>query len=118
YDESRQKAAELRRDSTNLEDALAALQDAARAWETPQIRQEIDECTLALQKRRDRLGVADFEVRGEVAPADAGRTLAEQLLPAFKTRYDVVERGQLNRVLDELRLGSSEADGSLRGSAD
>src|SRR5262245_52798732 len=32
YDENRQRAAELRRDAANLEDALAALQEAAGAW--------------------------------------------------------------------------------------
>src|SRR5262249_23097328 len=76
YDEQRQRAAELRRAPAQLEEALAALQEAARAWDTLQVRQEIDDCTLALQKRRDRLGVADFEVRGEVGIPLAGRTLA------------------------------------------
>lgn len=115
YDAGRQKAAELRRDPATLEDALAALQDAAKAWDTPQVRQDLDDCSLALQKRRDRLSVADFEVRGEVGLPAAGRAIAEELLPAFKSRYDLVERGQLNRVLDELRLQAGELDGNARG---
>src|SRR5262249_3131802 len=84
------------------------LRQAASAWDTPQIRQEIDECTLALQSRRDRISVADFEVRGDVGLPQAGRTLAEELLPAFKVRFDLVERDQLGKVLDELRLESSQ----------
>src|SRR5262249_30352044 len=55
YDDNRRRAADLRRDPANLEDALAALQEAGKAWDTPQVRMEIDECSLALQKRRDRL---------------------------------------------------------------
>ncbi|MCI0464360.1 MAG: tetratricopeptide repeat protein [Gemmataceae bacterium] len=115
YDEKRAKAAELRRDPATLEDALAFLQEAAKAWDTLQLRQEIDEYTVALQKRRERVGVADFEVRGEVGIPAAGRTLADELLPHLKLRYDLVERGQLAKVVDELkltagRLADSEGD--------
>src|SRR5262249_3804212 len=88
------------------------LQEAEKAWDTPQVRQDIDECTLALQKRRDRVSVADFEVRGEVGIPLAGRTLAENLLPAFKPRFDLVEREQLGKVLDELRLEASDVAGN------
>lgn len=108
YQENRTRAAELRKDPVNLEDAIAALQEADRAWDTPQVRQEIDECNLALQKRRDRLAIADFEVRGDVGIPVAGRAVAEELLTGFKPRYDLVERGQLARVLDELRLEGAD----------
>jgi tetratricopeptide (TPR) repeat protein len=108
YDDSRQRAAQLRRDPANLEDAIAALQEAAQAWDTLQVRQEIDSYMLALQKRRDRMSVADFEIRGDVGIPAAGRTLAEELLPAFRPRFDVVERGQLARVIEELRLEASD----------
>ncbi len=108
YDAGRQKAAELRRDAARLEEAIAALQDAAGAWDTLQVRPEIDECTLALQKRRDRVGVADFEVRGDVGIPAAGRTVAEELLPGFKARFDLVERTQINKVLDELKLEATD----------
>ena len=63
---------------------LAVLQDAAKAWDTLQVRQDIDECTLLLQKRRDRVSVADFEVRGELGMPLAGRTVAEELLPTTR----------------------------------
>jgi tetratricopeptide (TPR) repeat protein len=112
YDEQRQRAWDLRRDPANLEQALAALQEAAKAWDTPQVRQDIDECTLALQKRRDRITVADFEVRGDVGIPMAGRTVAENLLPSFKPRFDLVEREQFGKVLDELRLEASDVPAS------
>jgi tetratricopeptide (TPR) repeat protein len=115
YDDNRRRAADLRRDPANLEDALAALQEAVRAWDTPQVRMEIDECSLALQRRRDRLSVADFEVRGDVGAALAGKTLAEDLLPAFKSRFDLVERDQLCKVLDELKLEAGTAADSPEG---
>jgi tetratricopeptide (TPR) repeat protein len=108
YDENRRRGAELRRDPMHLEDALAALREAAQAWDTLQVRQEIEEVTLALHQRRDRLSVADFEVRGEIGLPLAGRTVAEELLPAFKHRYDLVERSQLGKVLDELQLQASD----------
>jgi tetratricopeptide (TPR) repeat protein len=107
YDENRQRAAQLRRDPTQLEAALAALEEARKAWDTPQVRMDIDEYTFALQKRRDRLSVADFEVRGDVGLAQAGKTVAEELLPAFKSRFDLVEREHLGRVIDELKLEAS-----------
>src|SRR5437868_710730 len=60
YDDLRARAAELRREPTQVEDALTLYQQAAQAWDTPQVRQEIDDCTLALQARRDRLGVIEI----------------------------------------------------------
>src|SRR5205814_1660858 len=46
YDEGRRRAADLRRDPAGLEEALAALHQAGQAWDTLQVRQEIDECTF------------------------------------------------------------------------
>ncbi len=108
YDDARFRASNLHRDPSRLEDALAALREAGQAWDTLQVRQEIDECTLALQRRRDRVAVADFEVRGEVGIPAAGRAVAEELLPVLKARFDVVEREQINRVLTELQLEAGE----------
>jgi tetratricopeptide (TPR) repeat protein len=117
YDDNRRRAAELRHDPARLEEALAALKEASRAWDTLQVRQEIDDYTLALQKRRERLSVADFEVQGDVGVPGAGRALAEELLPAFKCRFDLVERGQLGRVLDELKLDASGLVDNPKGRA-
>lgn len=107
YDDLRQRALELRKQPEQLEQALALLQDAAKAWDTPQIRDEIANCQIALQSRRDRLSVADFEIRGEVGLPMAGETLADELLPHFKSRFDLVERSQLAKVLAELKFESS-----------
>jgi tetratricopeptide (TPR) repeat protein len=112
YDDNRRRAEELRRDPSSMEEAVAALQDAQKAWDTFEVQQQIAEYTLALQNRRDRLSVADFEVRGDVGLADAGRTLADELLPAFKSRYDLMERGQLNKVVDELKLETVDLNGN------
>lgn len=104
YDDNRRKAAELRRDASSLEDALALLREAAQAWDTLQVRQEIDEYTLALENRRDRASVADFEVRGDIGIPAAGRTIADELLPHLKARFDLVERGQLAQLINDLKL--------------
>jgi tetratricopeptide (TPR) repeat protein len=108
YDDARARALRLRRDPSQLEDALAALKDAAAAWDTLQVRQDLDECTLLLQKRRDRISVADFEVRGDLGVPMAGRAVAEELLPYFKVKYDPVERSQIGKVIDELRLEAGD----------
>src|SRR5262249_9210189 len=107
YDENRKKGLDLRRDPAQLEDAHAALQEAQKVWDTPQVQQDLSVCTLARQKRRDRLSVAEFEVRGEVGIPEAGRTVAEELLPAFKNRFDLVERQQLGKIIDELKIQPS-----------
>lgn len=104
YDDQRQLAFQLRRNPYQLEDALAALREAQKAWDTPQVRMDQEEFNLALQKRRDRLTVADFELRGDVGLPLAGRTLSEELLPHFKSRFDLAEREQINQVLGELKL--------------
>ena len=110
YDASRKKAAEMRRDPGQLEDALAALKDAAAAWDTLQIRTEIDECQLALERRREAVSVANFELRNDVGMPDAGAALADELLPRLKAKFDLIERDQLNRVIDELKLEKSFSD--------
>jgi hypothetical protein len=108
YDDNLRRARDLRRDPGKLEEAIAALQEAERAWSTLQVRQEIDDYSLALQKRRDRVGIADFEVRGDLGVPGIGRSVAEELLPALKSRFDVVERGQVGRVLEELQVQSAD----------
>ncbi|HEV3448500.1 MAG TPA: tetratricopeptide repeat protein, partial [Gemmataceae bacterium] len=115
YDDNRRRAAELRRDPAHLEEALAALQEAAKAWDTLQVREEMELYALALSKRRSTISVADFEVRGDLGVADAGRSIAEELLPAFRSRFDLVERGQLSKVIDELRLDGSDLAGNAEG---
>jgi colicin import membrane protein len=115
YDDNLARARELRKDSANLEDALAALKGAQDAWDTLQIRQEIDNYTLAIQKRRDRLSVADFEVWGDVGLPAPGKRFAEELLPAFKSRFDLVEREQIVKIVDELKLQQSDLADTDKG---
>ena len=105
YDDNRAAAVGLRTDPARLEEGLACLNKAATAWDTLQVRQEIDEYRLIMEKRRDRLAVADFAVRGDVGVAAAGKVIAAELMGRFKPRFDVVERSQLRRILDELNLG-------------
>jgi hypothetical protein len=107
YDENRARAAELRRDPATLDDAIALLKDAGQQWDTVENRQDLDDYNLALQNRKDRVAVADFEVRGEVGVAGAGQLLADELLPNFKVKFELVERGQIGKVLDDLKLGAN-----------
>jgi tetratricopeptide (TPR) repeat protein len=115
YDDNRQKAQELRKDSARLEDAINCLKDAQKAWPSLEVSQDIDEYSTLLQNRRDSLSIANFDVRGEVGIPDADRVLADELLPRFKGKFDLVERAQIAKVLDELkleagRLGDNDQD--------
>ena len=115
YDEQRARAAELRRDVNKMDEAIVALEEARKAWDTPQIVQEIDEARLALQNRRERLAVADFEVVGDVGIPLAGRAIADDLLPHFKSRFDLVERGQIANLVAELKLNPNEIQFNEQG---
>jgi tetratricopeptide (TPR) repeat protein len=110
YDALRKKAAELRRDAGSLEDALAALKDAADTWDTLQIRSDIDETKLAMQKRRGSVTVANFDLRNDVGMPGAGVALADKLLPQLQPKFDLVEREQLNRVIGELKIEDGAND--------
>ncbi|HMP59924.1 MAG TPA: hypothetical protein PKD86_11270, partial [Gemmatales bacterium] len=104
YDSARERGLALQGDPQQLELALASFEEAAAAWDTPQIRQDITRSQLALQSRRDRLAVAEFELRGDLGAALLGRTFADELLPAFRSRFDLVERSHINQVLQEHKL--------------
>ena len=105
YDAFRKKAAELRKDPLQIEGGIAALTEAANAWDTPQIRQEIDEAQTAKTTKRDTVGVVDFEVRNDIGVADGDSSIADELLPLLKPRFDPVERGQIKKVVGELQIG-------------
>src|SRR5262249_41241888 len=93
-----------RRNPNDVDDALELYREAALAWNTPEVRNDIDDCALALQKRRDTLSVADFEALGDLGIVGTGQIIADELLPTFKARFDLVERGQLGKIIEELKL--------------
>ena len=53
------------------------------------------------------LAIAPFTVLGEVKVKDAGRILAERLLPQFSGRYEVIDQAQLARFLAQDNLSMS-----------
>ena len=111
YDTMRKKAAELRKDPTQIDDAIAALKEAAAAWDTLPIRQLLEEYQLAKASKRETVSVVDFEVRGDAGLAGAGAAIANALLPLLKPKYNLLERGQLNKEsLFELQIGPGLAD--------
>lgn len=115
YDDNRRRAAELRADPAHLEEAITRLKAARAAWDTLAVQQELDEYAIILERRRDRVAVADFEVRGELGVPAASRTIAEELMPHLRPRFDLVERGQLSRVMDELKLEAGDLVESTAG---
>ena len=54
------------------------------------------------------LAVVPFDVLGEVTVKDAGRILAEQLLPSFAEKYQIIDLGQLKRFLEQDDLEVSD----------
>ena len=65
---------------------MTVLKVAAESWDTPQVRQEISECEGALQNRRDRVAIADFEVIEDIGIPRAGHAIAEELVGATCAR--------------------------------
>jgi tetratricopeptide (TPR) repeat protein len=110
YDSFRKQAADLRRDPAQLEQAADLYREAAKAWDTPQVAQDIDDCMLALEHRRDTLAIFSFESAGDVGADGAGRTIAEELLPQFKQRFDLVDSGRLSQAIADLKLDGPLAD--------
>lgn len=118
YDELRAKADQLRRDHFQLEEAINSYRQAAAIWDTVQVRNDIDSCSLALQNRRDRIAIADFEVRAEVGIPHAGRVVAEELIGPLRARFDIVERQQFDRLLAEANIQSSDLNDDLAAQRD
>ncbi len=104
YDDARRRAVEFRQAGGQFDEALAACKAAAAAWNTAQAQQDIEECTFALQSRPERLAVIEFEARADGGSPRFGQLIADDLLPAFKTRFEVVEGEQVVKVCDDLRL--------------
>jgi tetratricopeptide (TPR) repeat protein/TolB-like protein len=104
YDSLRRRAAELRREPNDIDDALELYKEAALAWNTPDVRHDIDDCATALSRRRDTISALDFEVQSDIGVAAAGRILAEELLPTFKSRFDIVDRSQIANIVQDLNL--------------
>src|SRR5262245_39442300 len=108
YDDNRAKAAELRKEPQQLEQAVTVLKVAAESWDTPQVRQEISEAELAINNRKDRVAVADFEVINDIGIPRAGHAIAEELVGHFRPRFDVVERSMVQAVLTGMKLEHGE----------
>lgn len=115
YEAAMERALELRRDMASLDEAVEAYQQATQAWDTLQARQELADVQLALENRRERLAVANFDVQGDAGLAVFSSTFADELLPLFKRRYDLVERGQVDRIFEELKIGSDDLAVSDQG---
>lgn len=53
------------------------------------------------KEKKDRIAILPFESRGMVGFDNAGNFVADYLIECFKDRFDVTERTQLKKVLDE-----------------
>ena len=118
YESAMERAGELRRNMASLDEAVTAYQEATQAWDTLQARSELADVQLALENRRERLAVANFEVRGDASLAAFGSAFADELLPLLKQRYDLVDRGQVDRIFEELKIGSDDLVVSEQGRTD
>jgi colicin import membrane protein len=108
HDAALERATQLRRQPYQLEEASKAYEEALALWDTVQVRQALADTQLAIQKRRDRIAVANFEVQGDSNLAANSVAWADELLPHFKTRFDLVERSQINRLMDELKVQTDD----------
>jgi tetratricopeptide (TPR) repeat protein len=108
YDDNRTRAAELRKDPMQLEQARTVLKAAAENWDTPQVRQEIAEVENAIDNRRDRVAIADFEEINDIGVPRAGHVVAEELMNHMRPRFDLVERSQVKALLAEMKLDADD----------
>ena len=60
-----------------------------------------DEPASATRDARATLAVVPFDVLGSVGVRDAGRILAERLLPMFAGHYQIIDQTQLKHFLDQ-----------------
>jgi hypothetical protein len=106
YDLAHARADRLRKDPNRGEEALEALEEASRIWNSASLLDEINDLRFQLLIQRDRVGVADFQVRGEVGIPRAGSLIADQLLGSFKYRFNLLDRTSLNEMVARLKLTS------------
>lgn len=110
YDELRAQANEAHQDPSRLPEAITATQAAQKIWNSLAIREELEqfqiESQLVALNSRERLAIAEFEVRGDIGLPQAGEFVADELLPQFKTRFQLVERSQLDKAAEELNVQS------------
>lgn len=118
YDVACEKARELRKDTNSLEEAIAALQEAGSHWDTLTVRQELADLQLALDQRRERLAISPFAVHGDAQLSSYCDSFVDELLPHFRKRYDLVERGLANRLLEESKVDANDILLSEQGRAD
>lgn len=104
YDESLRAAEVHMKTPESYEDAIAALEQAQGAWDTQEVRDRLDAARRALKARLPRIAVVDFDVKGDLGLPDAGRAVAELLLPRFQGKFELVERMQLARLVEERNL--------------
>ncbi len=104
YDDLRATAAQMRRAPSNLEEALAKLDEAAKLWDTGAVRLEIDDLRRTLAQRRNRLALAAFEVHGDVGVPGAGVFVADELWRALQARFELVERAQVDKIVAEFKI--------------
>jgi hypothetical protein len=62
--------------------------------------------------KKPTLAVVDFEVIGDVGIPDGGKAVAELLLPYFAAKYELIERRQLARLLEENDLALTDFVGA------
>ncbi|QVL32444.1 hypothetical protein KIH39_00570 [Telmatocola sphagniphila] len=107
YEETRSQAIELRKDSGKVDLALATFQKAKEIWPTSQVQQDIQETELVIANRRPRVAIGHFEVIGDVGIPNVGQAIAEEILPHFRGKYDIVEHSQVREVVEQLKLGDT-----------
>ncbi len=104
YDESLHAADAYMKNPDTYEDAIVSLEAAQKVWDTTEVRNRLESAQKALKSRRARVAVVDFETKGDFEVPNAGGAVAELLLPRFQSRFDLIERAQLAKLLQEQNL--------------
>ena len=85
--------------------ALVAVTEAASIWDTSETKRLRDELALAARCRRDRIGIWDFQVRGDPAAISwSALPLLISLAANLSLRFDLVGRQSLYQLVSELGI--------------
>ena len=108
YDDARRQAAEFAVHSANSASRSPPLKMQSPHGTRPRSDKKLTNARSRLLLRRERLSVAEFDTRGDVGAPRFGQTIAEELAPAFKPHYDLVDVGQVARVCSDLQLATAD----------
>jgi len=103
-----------------FEKAVESFEQAKKIWNTTEATDLLAQAKQSIANRKHRLAVIDFAISGDVNMRDAGVSVAG-LLQAdamLASRFEIIERRQLQKMLEEIKLQMSDLVGDNEKAAE